>query len=164
MVMVLARAIIRVSGQPFRGPPQMMRLVIDSQLSEIRRASELVDQFTARHGLADEDANAIHVVVDEILSNSIRHGLAGAATHAIALTLELSEGEIVVEVEDDGVAYDPTQAPAPVLAGTIAQRQVGGLGMAFVRSLTDSIEYRRVEGRNRLRLRRRVRETSRREP
>jgi anti-sigma regulatory factor (Ser/Thr protein kinase) len=134
----------------------MMRLVIDSQLSEIRRATKLVDEFKAHHGLADNDANAIHVVLDEILSNSIRHGLAGAASHAIAVTLELSGGEIMVEVEDDGVAYDPTQAPAPVLAGTLGERQEGGLGLAFVRQLTDSIEYRRIDGRNRLMLRRRI--------
>jgi anti-sigma regulatory factor (Ser/Thr protein kinase) len=134
----------------------MMRLVIDSRLSEIRRATELVDEFKAHHGLADEDANAIHVVLDEILSNSIRHGLAGAASHAIAVTLELSGGEILVEVEDDGVAYDPTQAPAPVLADTLEERSLGGLGMAFVRQLTDSVEYRRIDGRNRLVLRRRI--------
>ena len=134
----------------------MMRLVIDSQLSEIRRATELVDEFKARHGLADEDANAIHVVLDEILSNSIRHGLAGAASHAIAVTLELSDGEIVVEIEDDGVAYDPTQAPAPVLANTLDERKEGGLGITFVRALTNSIEYRRIDGRNRLVLRRRI--------
>ena len=134
----------------------MMRLVIDSQLSEIRRASELVDEFKARHGLADQDANAIHVVLDEILSNSIRHGLAGATSHAIAVTLELSEGEIRVEVEDDGVAYDPTQAPAPVLTGTLEERTESGLGVAFVRALTDTIEYRRIDGRNRLVMRRRL--------
>ena len=142
----------------------MMRLVLDSRLSEIRRATELVDEFKARHGLGDEDANAIHIVLDEILSNAIRHGLAGAESHAIELTLEVSEGEIVVEVEDDGVAFDPTQAPAPVLAGTLAERKEGGLGMTFVRALTDRIEYQRIAGRNRLVLRRRLRETSRREP
>jgi len=132
----------------------MMRLVIDSRLSEIRRAAALVDEFRVRHGLGDEDTNAIHVVLDEVLSNSIRHGLAGAASHAIAVTLELSGGEIVVEVEDDGIAYDPTDAPGPVLEGTLEERTTGGLGMAFVRALTDSIEYRRIAGRNRLVLRR----------
>ena len=133
-----------------------MRLVIDSRLSEIRRATELVDEFKARHGLTDEDANAIHVVVDEIVSNSIRHGLAGAPSHTIALTLELWEDEIRVEVEDDGVAYDPTRAPEPVLTGTLEERTGGGLGMAFVRELADSIEYRRVDGRNHLVVRRRI--------
>jgi anti-sigma regulatory factor (Ser/Thr protein kinase) len=134
----------------------MMRLVIDSQLSEIRRATDLVDAFRAHHGLGDEDANAIHIVVDEILSNAIRHGLAGAASHPIAVTLDLSGGEIRVEVEDGGVAYDPTQAPAPVYADKLEEASPGGLGMAFVRQLTDSVEYRRIDGRNRLMLRRRI--------
>jgi sigma-B regulation protein RsbU (phosphoserine phosphatase) len=115
-----------------------------------------VDEFKARHGLADDDANAIHIVLDEVLSNSIRHGLAGAASHAIAVMLELSDGEITIEVEDDGVAYDPTQAPAPVLAGTLEERTEGGLGMTFVRGLTNAIEYQRIDGRNRLVLRRRI--------
>jgi anti-sigma regulatory factor (Ser/Thr protein kinase) len=134
----------------------MMRMEIDSRLSEIRRASQLVDAFKARHALADEDANAVHVVLDEILSNSIRHGLGNAASHTIAVMLDLSEGEITIEVEDDGVAYDPTQAPAAVLSGTLEERDEGGLGMMFVRQLTHSIEYRRIDGRNRLMLRRRI--------
>ena len=135
---------------------RMMRLVIDSQLSEIRRAAKLVDEFKAAHGLADEDANAIHVVLDEVLSNTIRHGLGGAEAHEIVVTLQLAGGEITVEVEDDGVAYDPTQAPVPVLSGTLAERTEGGLGVAFLRGLTSGIEYYRVGGRNRLVLRRRV--------
>ena len=141
-----------------------MRLVIESQLSEIRRAARLVDEFKARHGLADEDGNAIHVVLDEILSNSIRHGLADGTPHAIAVTLGFSGDEITIEIEDEGVAYDPTEAPPPVLTGTLEERNEGGLGVLFVRALTDSIEYRRIGGRNRLVLRRRLRETSRREP
>lgn len=135
----------------------MMRLVIDSQLSQIRRASALVDEFKARHGLSDEDADAIHIVVDEILSNSIRHGLGGAASHAIALMLDLSDSEIVLQIEDDGVAYDPTHAPTPALAGTLDERTEGGLGLPFVRALTDTFEYQRIDGRNRLVLRRRIR-------
>ena len=42
----------------------------------------------------------------------------------------------------------------------VEERKSGGLGMAFVRALTDSIEYQRVAGRNRLVLRRRARGTS----
>ena len=133
-----------------------MRLVIDSQLKEIRRAMELVDEFQARHGLADNDANAIHVLLDEVLSNAIRHGLGGAASHAIAVTLELAGDQIVVAVEDDGIAYDPTQAPEPVLADALGDRKPGGLGLAIMRSFTDSIEYRRIGARNHLVLRRRI--------
>ena len=63
---------------------------------------------------------------------------------------------MTVEIEDDGAAFDPTRAPAPVLVGTLAERKPGGMGIAFVRNLTDSFEYQRVADRNRVVLRRRV--------
>ena len=134
----------------------MMRVVIEGKLPQIGRAMQLVDEFRKHHGLAERDANAVSVVLDEILSNSIRYGLADAGKHQISVTLDYAGNEITVEIEDDGIAYDPTQAPAPVLAGTLMERKPGGLGIAFVRAFTDSIEYRRVSERNHLTLRRRV--------
>jgi serine/threonine-protein kinase RsbW len=134
----------------------MMRLTIDSQLPEIRRATDMVEAFRARHELPARDADALCVVLDELLSNAIRHGLAGAAGHEISVALDYAGGEITVEIEDGGIAFDPTGAPPPVITGTLAERKLGGLGIAFVRNLTDSFEYRRVAERNRVTLRRRV--------
>jgi anti-sigma regulatory factor (Ser/Thr protein kinase) len=134
----------------------MMHLTIDSQLPEIRRATDLVEAFRAQHELPSRDADALCVVLDELLSNAIRHGLAGAGGHEISVALEYAGGEIIVEIEDDGIAFDPTGAAPPVISGTLAERKPGGLGIAFVRNLTDSFEYRRVAQRNHVTLRRRV--------
>jgi len=70
--------------------------------------------------------------------------------------IPLTQGEITVEIEDDGVPFDPTQVPAPTLAGSLIERRPGGLGIVSVRALTNSIEYRRASERNCLVLRRRV--------
>jgi anti-sigma regulatory factor (Ser/Thr protein kinase) len=133
-----------------------MRLVIDSRLPEIERATDFAEEFCGRHGLAAAECHALCVVLDELLKIAIRHGVAGAHGHPIAISLDHEQGEITLEIEDRGVAFDPTRAPAPALAGTLAERKAGGLGIAFVRGLTDSMEYRRDGGRNYLTLRRRV--------
>lgn len=135
----------------------MIRLVIDSRIDEIARAADFLQAFCASHALADEDAHALGVVLDELVSNSIRHGLRGQAGHPIDIALEVSGGEVLMQIEDEGVAFDPTQAPAEVLAGTLAERKAGGMGIAFVRKLMDSVEYRRAGERNSLTLRRRLR-------
>jgi anti-sigma regulatory factor (Ser/Thr protein kinase) len=135
----------------------MIRLVIDSRLAEIERAANFVAEFCASHHLVDEDAHALGIVLDELVSNSIRHGLASAPGHSISISLDVAAGEVLMEIEDDGVPFDPTRAQAPVLAATLAQRKPGGIGIAFVRQLMDSIEYGRIGGRNRLLLRRRLR-------
>ena len=134
----------------------MMRLAIDSRLPEIEHATNLVLAFTERHGLPERDANALCIVLDELLSNAIRHGLGGAPGHEIRVALGFVAGEITIEIESGGVAYDPTLAPAPVLSGSLAERKPGGVGIAFVRNLTDSFEYRREGDTNRLILRRKV--------
>jgi anti-anti-sigma factor len=51
-----------------------------------------------------------------------------------------------------GQAFDPLQAPLPDLTADLAERQVGGLGIHFIRSLMDAVAYDRRDGRNRLRM------------
>jgi anti-sigma regulatory factor (Ser/Thr protein kinase) len=63
---------------------------------------------------------------------------------------DLSDGELVIEVEDDGRPFNPLQVPPPDLERPLAQRKVGGLGLHLVRELTSSIEYDRKDGKNRL--------------
>jgi serine/threonine-protein kinase RsbW len=135
----------------------MMRLVIDSRMPEIRRAIDFVDEFRARHGLPEGDADAVRMVLDELLSNAIRHGLGERGGDPVSIALDYAAGEIRLEIEHGGPGFDPTGVPAPVLAGTLDERRPGGLGIAFVRGLTDSFEYRRAYERNHLILRRRVR-------
>ena len=86
----------------------------------------------------------------------IRHGYADSKQRAISVSLNMSADEITMEVEDDGVPFDPTQARAPALGGPLSERKIGGLGLVFVRALTDNIAYRRVSNRNCLVLRWRV--------
>lgn len=135
----------------------MIRLVIDSRLAEIERAANFVAEFCTAHALSEEDAHALGIVLDELVSNSVRHGLASEPGHPISISLDLVRGEVLMEIEDEGVPFDPTRVAPPVLAGTLAERKPGGIGIAFVRQLVDAIEYRRIEGRNRLALRRRRR-------
>jgi len=55
-------------------------------------------------------------------------------------------------IEDDGVAFDPLQAPAPDIGAALADRAVGGLGIHFVKNLMSSVDYERVGGHNRITL------------
>jgi serine/threonine-protein kinase RsbW len=134
----------------------MMRIELDSRLPEISRALDLVRDFSERHALAERDESSLCIVLDELLTNAIRHGLRDEPGHAITVSLDCRDGEIVLEVEDDGVEFDPTRAAPPVTTGTLSERTTGGLGIAFVRELADAVAYERSDGRNRLTVRRRV--------
>ena len=72
------------------------------------------------------------------------------AVHEIAVRLALHNGHVEATVEDDGKPFDPLAAPAPNL--TSSPREIGGVGLHFVRNLTDEQTYTRRDHINQLRL------------
>jgi anti-sigma regulatory factor (Ser/Thr protein kinase) len=69
---------------------------------------------------------------------------------------DLTDGELVIEVEDDGRPFNPLQIPPPDMDRPLEQRSVGGLGLHLVRELTSSIEYTRREEKNHLVMRKKT--------
>jgi anti-sigma regulatory factor (Ser/Thr protein kinase) len=74
----------------------------------------------------------------------------------VLVSLALDNGEIALCLEDDGPAFDPLTAPMPDIDAALEDRPIGGLGIYLLREMMDALEYVRVEGRNRLTLRKRL--------
>ena len=92
------------------------------------------------------------MVLDEVVSNIIRHGSPDGARREIRVRLALEAGRLLVEVEDDGIPFDPRAVPEPDLDAPVERRRPGGLGIPLCRALMERIDYAR-EGRiNRLTL------------
>jgi anti-sigma regulatory factor (Ser/Thr protein kinase) len=83
------------------------------------------------------------------LVNAAAHGEGGP----VLLTVTADEQEVAIEISDRGPPFDPlTEAPPPVLEGSIEDRPIGGLGLYFVRTFVDEASYRREDDRNLIRL------------
>ena len=53
-----------------------------------------------------------------------------------------------MEIADFGRVFNPLEADPPDLSRGLADRPIGGLGVFLVRSMVDSIDYRREQDRN----------------
>jgi len=122
---------------------------IANRIAEMTRVAELVDGFGARYGLPNDVVVALNVSLDEILNNIISYAYDDAGRHDIAVRLVLRPGYVEVVVEDDGRPFNPLLVAAPDLVAN--PRLVGGVGLHFVRKLTDHLEYARRDGINELR-------------
>lgn len=110
-----------------------------------------LDRFARQHGASAALIHDLEVALDEVLGNVIVHGYRDAQGE-ICVRLRRTADAFVIEIEDRGVAFDPTQVPPPDLSASLRERQVGGLGLHFVKNLMDEVAYTRLDGRNRLRL------------
>jgi serine/threonine-protein kinase RsbW len=137
------------------------RLSVPGTGEGIRAALDALEALMATRGLSRAVTWPVEVSLDEVLANVVRHGLGerGAAT-SVDLELWLDAGaeppECEVTVVDDGPEFDPLSAPEPDTSLGVEERPIGGLGITLVRRLMDEVEYERREGKNRLRLRRRL--------
>jgi anti-sigma regulatory factor (Ser/Thr protein kinase) len=115
----------------------------------------------ARHGISKAVCWPVEVSLDEVLANVVEHAFAGrgeTATVDVELRLDVGVEPPVCEmmVADDGPEFDPLSIAEPDPSLGIEERPIGGVGLALVRRLMDEIRYERRDGKNRLRLRRRL--------
>jgi anti-sigma regulatory factor (Ser/Thr protein kinase) len=129
---------------------------IANRPDEMPTIARMVEGFGAEHRVPRAIVNDLNIALDEALNNIISYGYEPGERSDIMIRLTSAAGEIVVEIEDAGRPFDPVQAPAPDLSGSLRERNVGGLGIHFIKNLVDEVTYDRIAGHNRLRLRKRL--------
>ena len=131
------------------------RLVVELQgnLLEIRRLARLIEEFGAHNKVPGATIAQINLALDELITNTISYGFDDAASnHRMTASLRLEAGMLTAELVDNGKPFDPFKCAAPNLSQPIGNRAIGGLGVFLVRKLMDEVDYRRVNGENRVTL------------
>jgi serine/threonine-protein kinase RsbW len=121
---------------------------IDNDIAEIARINALIDTLSRRHELSETITFHIKFALDELLTNIISYSFPDAGKHKIAVRMEIEGDAFEAEVIDDGIAFNPLDEEVPDLGQSVDERQIGGLGVHFIRTVMDRAAYRRSDGRN----------------
>ena len=125
-----------------------MLITLRNSLSEIERLANTITQFGKEHSFSDKAIFDVNLALEEIVNNIISYAYKDKNEHQINIHLELKDAELVLKVVDDGVPFNPLEVPEPDIDKPLEERQPGGLGLFFVRNLTDELEYRREKDKN----------------
>jgi phosphoserine phosphatase RsbU/P len=131
-------------------------IVVKNRLADIRTLAREIAAFGARHRMSDDVLHDVRLSLEEIVVNIIHYAYEDTREHEITVRMLMKEGELVLEVRDDGRPFNPLDVPPPNLDETVEERQVGGLGIFLSRRLMDSVEYRREGAENILTMRKRL--------
>jgi len=111
----------------------------------IAEASGWLDEWMAKSDIAGQSA-ALHVILDEIGSNIVKHS--GASYFEVGLSRLFGPSGVRMEFVDDGVAYNPLTHEDPDTTLPASKRPIGGLGIMMVRKMSRSVTYERAHGCN----------------
>ena len=140
--------------------PSGFSQTITAQLPAASSMLEALQDWLEATGVSLKEAMQIGLMVDELVTNTITHGypdrhksvtgalgyieihaeiFSGATASALSNTGKTQA--VVVTLKDNGIAFNPLTLPGPDLTLDIDEREIGGLGVYFVRQLADEIDY-----------------------
>ena len=128
-------------------------LRVKSAFAEIPAANEAASRWLADHNVPPAADYLANLAIEELVTNCIKYGYDDSAQHVIEIELELSAGEMILTVTDDGHPFNPLELPAPNTSAPVEDLPIGGLGIHLLRRMSDHMDYARTDGKNRLTLR-----------
>jgi anti-sigma regulatory factor (Ser/Thr protein kinase) len=93
----------------------------------------------------------LNLCMDEALTNVVMYAFSSPPdTPLIEISAASDAKRVVLSLVDNGVAFDPTRSTPADLATSLDDAGIGGHGLRILRHYLENIEYRHVDGRNRL--------------
>lgn len=131
---------------------------VKEQKCDFSSYTEQLKQFAEEHGLSKKFSYQTALIIDEVVTNTAAYGYGDCHKHCISVDLHLEGDVLIIIIMDKAQPFDITTAPLPELHIPVEKRAkpVGGMGIHLVKSLVDSVEYRREDGKNILELRKTI--------
>jgi serine/threonine-protein kinase RsbW len=130
--------------------PTFARLSLPARIDTVQAFREFVHVGAELAGLGAAEMDRLDLVLEEILVNIARYAYQPRTGDAeVAYAVE-EPGKLLVEISDEGNAFNPLASDPPVLGGRLADRPIGGLGVFLLKNIVGSLAYQRAQDRNRI--------------
>jgi anti-sigma regulatory factor (Ser/Thr protein kinase) len=118
--------------------------------------SAVLERWTASlgsdFGLPDPVLQRIDLCLVEAMSNVIAYAYPHSSAGTVRICFWREPEGIVIRIDDDGEAFDPTSYPVQALPASLEGASAGGRGIRLMRHYAEEIRYQRDGPINRLTL------------
>lgn len=118
------------------------RCVVGSN-SEIETLNEDIHAWALSIKVPIKAINSVALMMDELITNVVMHGYKKNSEGEIDIHLQLIANTVAVTIRDNAPEFNPFLIAEPDTALDIDEREIGGLGIHFVRKMADHFSYRR---------------------
>ena len=99
----------------------------------------------------------INLTVDELFTNIVSYAFEDNKEHNIGVNIRIEKNYLVVELEDDGIPFNPLEFTPHGLSDPLSERDEGGLGIHFCKKMTAEFYYERLNNKNRITFKKKIR-------
>jgi len=129
-------------------------MMFPARLARLGEVRGFVEAFCTENHIARDPCLRLNLVVEELFTNTVKHGHAGDCDAPVWLQLQAEDGGVRLVFEDSAPPFNPyARLPLESPDSTLEMRKLGGLGVLLTRELASTRDYAYLYGRNSLRLR-----------
>jgi len=123
-------------------------ITINNELAEIDRINEIFNALCEQYKIPGVIYRKFNIAFDELINNIVSYGYNDDNEHEINIRITITEEQLQVSIEDDGIAFNPLKSGDPDINASIEDREIGGLGIHMVKKLMDNVSYKRYPKKN----------------
>ena len=130
-------------------------LNLPASLDKLPHALDFAEKGAEAAGVIPKKSIGLALAVEEAFVNICTHAYKGGSGQVELTCFAGSEPfprSFILEIADSGPEFDLLSIPEPDTLLGIEDREIGGLGIHFIRQFTDHADWRRENGKNILRL------------
>ncbi|MDR2068305.1 MAG: ATP-binding protein [Spirochaetaceae bacterium] len=130
------------------GPPVFEReITLPAALSHLDQLLAWIETALEDYACPIKTSQQLTMVTEEAFVNIANYAYPGKTGEMILRTGRAGKA-LALQFEDGGIPFNPLEWPNPKTKGTIEERNIGGLGIYLVKTMTDHVTYQRLNGKN----------------
>ena len=137
---------------------QVYHFELRNDLSELKALMQHLSSWGGDIGLQEISISRINICLDELFTNIVSYGFEDDSEHLIKFTLRVDNNFVIINIEDDGLPFNPLEKIDPDFPENVESAKIGGLGIHIIRKLMDNVSYERREGKNNLTMKKTIQE------
>ncbi len=127
-----------------------MLLSVKNDIREIDRVFSCIKEFCHTSGVSEKKCFDILIIIDELATNVISYAFNDGQEHTFTIAIDKKDDVVHIRISDAGIPFDPLKKNEPDTDASLESRKIGGLGIFFVKQLSQLVTYERVEDKNQL--------------
>lgn len=120
---------------------------IEAQIANLDTLLALLRADMQKAGCPLDKRTVVEICAEEIFVNIASYAYGESGGEATILE-EIGENDISLCFKDQGMPYDPLKKEDPDTTLSAQERQIGGLGVFFVKKMMEQVSYEYKDGFN----------------
>ncbi|MDI6752485.1 MAG: ATP-binding protein [bacterium] len=119
----------------------MLDFRVNAELENLSKITDFISSATQKLGLDESKGFDVQVAVGETCENIAKYSYPEDKKGAIEIGCKLEGNDFIVIIKYQGMSFNPDSVPQPDVNASLEERRVGGLGVYFMKSLMDEVNY-----------------------